>query len=205
MGTLAELKARIAGDIDREDMDSTIALHIERAIEHFASRRFWFNEGTATAQTTAGSASVSLDTSTAPRIEDKVSVTVGGSRYDLIKRPFNDIDAWLGSSSCSGQPTDYAVQGEQYWLYPVPGDTYTLTTAGIFNVLPALDDDAASNAWTTEAQDLIAARARYTINRDILRDFEAAKADQVAEAEALKALRRETALRVGTGRMAAHS
>lgn len=202
MGTLAELKARIAREIDRDDMDVNIAAAISNSIEHYASLRFWFTEATNTAVTTAGSEVVALSP-LGSRVVDTVSATVGSYRYPLIARPLPQIDAWLGAGGARGQPTDYCVYGTSLLLYPTPNAVYTLTVRGIFDVLPALDDDSAANAWTTQGADLIAARSRLVLYRDVLLDTEAEGLANFAKGEAKKALIGETTRRLSTGRVRA--
>lgn len=198
MSTLGALKSRIASELIRSDQTANIANAISRAIEHYAGQRFWFNQSRGTATTTPSDEYVANPSGL--RIEDSVFVTVGGSQYRLCKQSADAIEDLQGLVTTEGQPTDYASIGDQVRLYPTPNQAYPMAFVGVFD-LTALESDDDSNAWTDEAQDLIAARARYTILRDILRDPEQAMAAQVAEREALARLRAESTRRVGTGRI----
>ena len=44
MATLGEIHDRIADDLNRTDLTSQIILAINRAIQHYETRRFWFTE-----------------------------------------------------------------------------------------------------------------------------------------------------------------
>ncbi|PSA77829.1 phage adaptor protein, partial [Corynebacterium diphtheriae] len=70
MGTLADLKARIASELNRSDLTSEIADQVARAVDRWASKRCWFNESSGTTATTSNVA-----TATAPtglRVIDKL-------------------------------------------------------------------------------------------------------------------------------------
>lgn len=198
MGTLAELKARIQVELwNRTDLDDQIALAIERAIEAYADTRFWFNTNRLTAPTVAANAYLTLPTGL--RVVDAAYITVGGSSYELTAQPETTIEDSEGVVA-SGQPTDYAIRGSQARLYPTPNAIYSVAFLGIYD-LDALDDDSDSNAWTTEAQDLIAARSCAWINSRILNDADAAQAAAAEEGRALSELNRKTARKLGTGRI----
>lgn len=200
MATLGDLKTRIARELDRTDLSDVISSAIAQSIEHYASTRFWFNEDSQAAATTPGIEFVSIQTG-GPRVEDIVNITVAGFRYALRKRSLPEIDAWLGASAGTGQPTDYCRFGDQFILYPRPNAIYTLTARGVFDVLPALVSDDISNAWTNAGADLIAARSRQTIYRDVLIDTEAETLANYAKGEAKRALIGDTVRRVATGRV----
>lgn len=197
MATLGDLKARIADEILKRNLTTQIAQHIARAIEHFADRRFWFNEAKFTASTTAG-----VYTQGEPsdlRLLDMLSITVSGSAYELRSRDWTWLEEMQGFVN-AGQPTDYALSSGLILLYPTPDQVYALSAIGVFN-LAALATDADSNAWTNEGADLIAARTRMTLFRDVLRDAEGVALAKDAISEAEGALNRKTVMRVGQGRV----
>jgi len=87
-------------------------------------------------------------------------------------------------------------------LYPTPNAIFTLTLPGVYDAA-ALSADSSSNAWTTEAVDLIAAAAKKLLLRDIKGDAAGAAIATGVEADALYRLRAETVQRLNTGRMRA--
>lgn len=200
MATLGDLKARIADELLKRNLSTQIAQHIARAIEFYAGRRFWFNTGTMTGAAVApdGDGYVALPTGT--RIIDSIRV----GRNVLRQRDAAQIDEWLSSGpSTASEPYDYAAVGDRVRLYPIPTGTVALVVVGTFD-LPALSSDTSSNAWTNEAADLIAARARMTLYRDVLRNPDGVRLAKDAIREAQEDLDMKTMRRLGSGRMRGH-
>jgi len=71
----------------------------------------------------------------------------------------------------TGQPIDYAYLGGKFRLYPIPDGVYPLTFSDN-ELLSTLSADADSNAWTTEAADLIRSQAKMILAREVLYDDE---------------------------------
>lgn len=193
MGTLSDLKSRIASELNRSDLTSVIADQIERSIERYASQRFWFNESTGTATTTNG-----VSTVTAPsglRVIDELFITINGVKYYLFPRTLAEITDYLGQNVSSGQPTDYNFSGSTLTLFQTPDATYTITAVGIFD-LAALSMDSSENAWTDEAEDLICYDAMERIARVKLRNAMLANEARLLKNEALTQLKGETVRRL---------
>lgn len=199
---LQSLQARIADELTRTDLTSQIASAINRAIDHYAARRFWFNEQRVSGVCTANNEYVTYPTGL--RVLDavfvKYSTSTTGPGYPLEKKSEAELEEFAQAVNTATQPQLYCTIGTQIRLYPMPNAAYPLTFVGVFD-LPALVNPGDSNSWTSDAQDLICARAKYTINRDILRDSDAMTLDKVAINSALKRLAGETARRTGTGRL----
>lgn len=205
MATLGELKTRIIAETNRDDLSDDLATVLSRAItqsiDFYASTRFWWNEVRATATCTIGNEYVTKPTNFISI--DWLGVTVGGVAYPLRCESFAELEDIASTVTTQGQPYRYAVLGEQVRVWPKPTQAYALTFVGL-QALTALASDDDSNAWTTTAQDLIAARARKILFRDQFRDATGAALAQSAENEALAVLMRETAQRLGTGRNRAY-
>lgn len=196
MGTLADLKARIALELNRTDLTDFIADQIARSVDRYANRRFWFNESTGTTTTTANQ-----ETATAPsglRVIDKLFITVSGVKYELEARSLATIQDWLGSTTTTGRPTDYAFSGSTLTFYPEPDAVYTITAVGIFD-LATLDQDSDETAWTDEAEDLIAYDVIERVARVRVRNLTLANEAKAQRDNALGMLRAETARRLSTG------
>jgi hypothetical protein len=201
-GTYGELKSRIRVELwNRTDLDDQIELAISRAIEHYASKRFWFNVGRKTGASVLENQYA--DVPAGLRQADAVYVTIGAQECELCRSPLEEIEDLNGPTQTSGHPSYYADFGAQIRLYPIPNEVYTLTWLGLID-LDTLANDDDSNAWTDQAQDLIAARAGWFINTRILQDAEAAAACQAEEAQAWVRLQRDTALRSGDGVVEQH-
>jgi hypothetical protein len=184
--TFSDLKARIAEEIDRDDLvaggplETRLAQSIARAIEYYADEPFWFRRGDGEAVTSAGAREVSLPASV--RIAHDVSLAA----RSLRKIPFESM---VGRSG-PGRPSHWAETGDAIALWPIPDGSYTLSISGIA-AAPAPEADGDISVWTNEAFDLIAARARFLLFRDVLRDTEGTQLAAQAEGEALSKLRRE--------------
>lgn len=204
--TFADLKARIADELNRTDMTGQIGTAVARAIDHYAGRKFWFNRGRATAPTIANNEYVAFPSATGKgpiRVIDSVFITIGSYGYSLKKQPADTIEDWAQTQIGAGQPSDWAYDYNQVRLFQKPIGVFTLTFTGVFDLTPLVADGDA-NAWTTEAQDLIVARAEFTINRDIIKDDQGTSDAQAAETAAYERLVAETTRRQGTGRIRPH-
>lgn len=206
MTTYGDLKARVIAETTRDDLADdyagNLAQAIVEAVDHYASQRFWFNEIRTTASTVAANASV-----TAPsgiRWIDEVIVSIG-SGYRLMKDELTHLEL-LALNGGAGQPTryaDYAPSGVRTLrLWPTPTSIWSLVILGTKDE-PALVNTGDSNAWTLYAYDLIAARTKFLLCRDLFRDDKKMQTAGAAEADAISRLRAETGRRLGTGRMKA--
>lgn len=198
MGTLLDLKTRIATELNRSDLTSVIADQVERSIEKYAGRRFWFNESSGTRNTVAGTSTITAPTGL--RVIDELFVTINGVKHPLCERSLADITDWLGQNTSAGQPTDYAYSDATITLFRTPDAIYTITAVGIFDL--TLSSDGDSNAWTEEAEDLIAYDAMERIARIKLRNSMLANEARQLRNDALNNLMGETARRL-SGRVKA--
>lgn len=202
MATYLDLRNRIIAETNRDDLIDTLAsqlvLHIARAIEFHASKRFWFNEGIK-----AGVCVIGNEFAAKPaglRIIDRVTVAIGAVTRPLRERSLVQIDD-LATVTTSGQPTDYAETGDTVRMWPKPNLAYPLGFIGVVDLTP-LSADADSNAWTNQGYDLITARAKFTLYRDQFKDQTGATLAKDQEQEELFRLQGETARRFGSGTVA---
>lgn len=187
MATIAELKARVATQLNRDDMGSGGALEAELAstiadaIDLHASELFWFNRVTGPANTAASTATVALPTG----MRRAVNVTYLGE--PLRKVQLEEIEG----RTETGSPTCWAENGSTVQLWPIPNSTYALSIFGTADLgVPANAGD--SNAWTTTAYALTLATTKKLLCRDTLRDQDGFGIFSAAEQEELGRLRRET-------------
>lgn len=191
MSTLAQMRSRIADDLNRSDLNTQIDKAINRAIEHYEKQRFWFNEGTWTFTTTTNTETKTFSSaSTTDVLEtDKVTLTRNSSDiYPLEKKSLSWIrDVNTSGTSSTGNPTAYAIFDDTWYFYPVPNTTYTVTVYGqkSYAVMTA---DADTNDFTEQAEDLIEAHARWWLYLRVLKDQLNAGIAKVEENEALGAL-----------------
>jgi hypothetical protein len=217
MATFSELKAEVAADLARSVQytnDAAFTSQVENAvldaIEYHAADNFWFNQTrSATFPTVASTSeytvsSVLTGTSTdGTTIADFITIYYvqfaqsATSKYMLDLVAPDEMEDLLESAT-EGQPTCYAYYDQQFRLYPVPDDVYTVRVAGHFRMAPLSADDD-TNAWTTTARNLIRATARKFLYGRVVQDI--AKA-QVAMADEHLELQRhyaETSRRTASG------
>lgn len=201
MSTLADLRTRIADELLKRNLSTQISQHIARAVEFYAGRRFWFNTGRMVGDAVSPDADGYVNLPTGTRLIDEIRV----GQIVLEMRDAAIIDDWLANSPATApEPYDYAVSGDRIRLYPTPTGPIELAVVGTFDVTPLITADAAGtvdNAWTNAGADLIAARARMTLCRDVLRDPEGMSLAKDAIREAETDLDMKTMRRLGTGRI----
>lgn len=200
MANLGDLKTRIRLETNKDDIapgaESEAALDraISGAIEYYQDEPFWFNTGSASATTSAGSATVARPAGM--RVADHVLVACNGVATPLAKRSLGEL---VRSGDSRGVPSLYAEYGDSLLLSPVPDGAYALTFYGV-RQMAAPASDGEENVWTNQGYDLIAAHARFILYRDIWRDQEGALLAKGAIDEALGKLKRETRRRNVTQR-----
>lgn len=192
------LQALVTGDMIRSDLTTVAANAILESIRKYEGHRFFFNEATLSVTLSATNTyALSLFAaagSVADVIEiDAFEVVVNPSRiYPLTPVSFGEmIELDNGISGTQSYPQVYTLWQQAVRVYPVPNGTYTgLMSAHVkFTELSAGAD---SNAWTTDAKELIRCAAQKLIYGRYLKDQQNALTMQQLEMEALHALDRRT-------------
>lgn len=193
MATYADLKTRVITEMAKdnlatgEELAGVFAVHISEAIDEYSDRRFWFNQTIVTTATVANTSTLAV-----PATIDTI---------DRIEGPYGDLDpvdlAEFQASSLitPGYPGGYTYVDGLIRFSPTPDAVYDLTIYGVKKIAaPTVDAD--SNAWTNEAQGLIAARTRFTLYRDVYSDDGRAQKAIGAVQEQLAKLQRKTDRRI---------
>jgi hypothetical protein len=191
MADLTTLKARIASELHRSNLTDDIAAAITTAITYYRSKRFEFNEITASFNTVASQeAYTSGDTGFPTDLGqlDTARITVSGVRDPLRPIGYAELQRLSSTTTATGRPSVYAWYGQKLYLYPIPDTAYAvLLSYQRRKAAPASDADTTS-VWTNEAEALIRHCAKKLISRDVLRDAEGFQLSQAAEVEALNVL-----------------
>jgi hypothetical protein len=204
MATLAVMKSRIASELDRTDISSQIASAILDAIAEHERERFWFNESRDLTFTTVASQRI-YTTSDASWIPDVIQIddlfaTVGGQNRRLIRGDASTLELLSDNSGSSGAPSEWDYFSGGIILYPIPDQAYTVRALAHYRIA-ALTNDSQSNAWTTEAEQLIRRTAKIILTVDVTDDREGMmRTDPVLQAN-LANLRAETSRRKTRGRV----
>lgn len=185
---LAAMKARIADELGRDDVESQIALAIADAIKFYKDERFEFNESRAITFATIAQQEAygTVANAAIPKLRsfDYLLLYVGGVLQGEIKRkqPL-DIEMANNGGNFYGQPRHFAFYNREIRLSPIPDAVYTVRVAGRITFAAPTSDDEADNPWMIEAEALIRKRAKYDLALNVTKDIEEAQrlAPQITE------------------------
>lgn len=126
LATLADLRTLIATTINRSDLTAYIDDFISLArVDINARFRVGSQESTAAVTMTAGSPYLALPTNFGELRKFTYSAGTGDTR-ELTLAPFSPMPNSEASSE-NGQPKNYAIVGDNFWLTPTPNAAYTGT------------------------------------------------------------------------------
>lgn len=146
--------------------------YINKSIDYWKKRRFWFNEVNDTATLTAQSPDFPYPTDfLVPVIKDGgFVVEYGGVRWPLSKIDMPVYDQ-LYLSNGYGLPRWYARNGDaEYQCYPIPDQNYTVRRHYLKDY-EDLSDEADTNDFTDHASDLIEMWSAYWIVSRLRQDM----------------------------------
>lgn len=195
MATLGTMKSRIATELARSDLTTDIATAIMDAVDEFSDVPFYFLTEEVEADTTAGVPTLALPTGF--RRLQMVTVTVGTQRYDMPpdrdQITYEEYRARNWDTTRLGQPRNFAIFEQNYYFDPTPDQAYTITSSFVYKRdVPA--SDGSSNAWTTDAEAMIRAKAKALLYRDRIRNLEQASVQEaVAQSWRVRLLSRSAA------------
>lgn len=191
--SLSTLKARIASELHRSNLTSEIALAISSAIRFYRSKRFEFNEKQASFNTVASQEAYT--TATIPSdigAIDSLRATVNGRVCVLEPITLHELQERNSTATLTGAPSAFAFYAQSIFLAPVPDAAYQVSASYQQRKAEPANDADDTTVWTNEAEPLIRARAKMLIYRDVTRDTAGMQLAQMAEAEALAMLEKES-------------
>lgn len=204
MSDYITMRSRIADELANDGDISTAQINyaIQDTIKLYERRPWWFNQKTATFTTIDGQEYYSsADLSDIPDIVQIVSAVVDfGGNTPLRAVDYQTIDDEQ-DGSVEAVPRAFAVFKEQIRLFPIPDDAYTVTLSYIYR-LTALSSDTDSNAWTTDAEELIRQGAKRRIALNYLNSEDIAARVSVLEREAYTEMMAESRRRLPNTRLA---
>jgi hypothetical protein len=192
--SLTTLKARIAGELNRTDLTSEIAAAITTAISYYRSKRFEFNELTASFNTVADQESyASGDTGFPTDLGqlDTARITVSGVRDPLRPIGYAELQQLSSTTTATGVPSAYAWYGQNLYFYPIPDAVYAVLLSYQQRKAAPTDDADTTSVWTNQAEALIRHCAKKLVRRDKMQD-PGYVMSQEAEGEALSVLMSES-------------
>jgi hypothetical protein len=200
MSTYGAMQARIADDlIDVSVTNAQIKAAIQTAIKHYERKPFYFNQkidgtfSTVATQEYYGAAALA-DIPNIVHVRS-ANVTINGSKRKLSPYDFQVVDDGQ-DGSVTGDPYAYTTFNQQIRLYPIPNNVFTVKMSYVYK-LAALSADGDTNAWMTEAEELIRQAAKRRIALDNQGGaVEIAAGARILEDEAFDILEDETARRL---------
>ena len=173
MTTFGTMKTRIADEISDSGLTSQIAAAIQSAIAYYERQRFWFNTRVTDSfalvanQEYYGSAALAAIPNL---IEiDDMYATIGTTRYQILPTTFDEIAAMQDGAVTADPPYRFAYHAQQIRMYPIPSAVRTVTMADHYR-LTALSADGDSNAWMTDAEELIRCHAKADLAANVTND-----------------------------------
>lgn len=209
MTTRAIMKAEIADDLTRSDLNDAIASAINSAIQFYQVRRFYFNESRdLTFSTVIGQARyATADSQNIPKFItlDGVFAAVNGHNRELCPMGVQSFEILNDNSASTGEPYSYCYFNVGFGLYPIPNAVYVVRPIGhVLKDAPA-DDAETGNVWMTDAYQLIRRRASADVALTKMRNTGLAQVLALAGDAELERLVEETSRRVATGKIKATS
>jgi hypothetical protein len=190
--TLNGLITQISDDINRTDQTANVSTAILRAVEHYSTHRWWFNEGRAKIGTTPDEERLPLPSSadSGEVIEvDSILININNNSYRLKSTSKLEMDdLHTPGAVYTGRPERYSLYDSQIRLYPIPDATYSVTISYQY-VLPELTASS-STAWTNEMGQLIRFHAVADIYANKLHNMERYQMAKVQETEEFTKLRK---------------
>lgn len=207
MPNFADIKAAIADDIDDTtgEYADQIGKAVLAAIRYCERVPYYFNEtrdvtfATAAGQEWYGAAA-HAQIPTLVHINRAYKEDAAGQRADFLRARPEDIEALADSQATRGEPYLWTYFGQRIRIYPIPDATpYTIRLQiGPYRLASLVADDD-SNAWLTEAYDMVKARAKFILAKDTLKDAGTATEALADYQDQERALKAETSARNGTG------
>lgn len=206
MTSYAQMQAKIANELSRNNLEAEIKDAINTAIEFYASERFWFNQTRAvTFNTVAGQRAYGIaaedDIENMSRI-DAVLQTQNSSIVEIGRISPLDMDLLHTPNSQDARPSCWAWIGDEIHFWPTPDAVYATRMIGVkrYAVLAGDNDE---NPWLTYAANLIRYAAKRILYADIIRDTDQAGIAAMAEEFERNRLGIETLARMPRGKIQA--
>lgn len=201
MSTYETIERNIIANLAREGEEGVTAAvntHVAQAIRHYENKSWWFMEERHTA-TSSSSVEYYPIPSNGLKL-DSITITVSNNVYPLHRRHYSTLEDWNAKANVfTGYPTDYAEYNDEVRLYPVPNGSYELVFSYKRSTGTTLSG-ATSNAWTIEGEDLISARAEWSLQARRYKDPEGALLAKSVENDAYQDLWSRNVQRQTTGR-----
>jgi hypothetical protein len=141
---------------------------------------------------------------------DSMRVAIDSMFWELCRKTPGELES-TEVSPAEGQPTSYTYYNQQIRLYPIPNDAWDVTVSAHIKLEAPVSDDETFNAWMTDAERLIRARAKLNLSRNVNASGldpgfspSAIVIFSSEETDAFNELKSRTAKQLGTGKIKAY-
>ena len=197
MADYGTMQERIADEISDDALTNQIKSAIQSAIKFYERKRFYFNQTISSFTTVANQEYYDGDAQAdIPNLItiDSMVVNWGNSKQPMLPQDFQVMDQ-AQNGQIFAPPDYYAYYDQKLRFYAIPDGAYQVTMAYLYR-LPALSNDTDTNAWMTEAEELIRQRAKYILAIDVTHELPPNSPPGMLEVQALDALQSETRRRM---------
>lgn len=202
MTTYATLKSNIATTISRDDLTSSIAEAVQRACRFYERELFWFNRAEDSFISSSNAKQVFTISSTNTLLSvEQVVINYNSRRYEPERSNLDSAKAW-DASNVNGLPSRWAFDPN------VPGvifDTSINVTSTIsYTYLKrnaTLSAAGDTNELSTNAPDLLEARACWWLYLTKIKNYPAAQAMKDEEMSQLNQLKGENTMKLASGKV----
>ena len=105
------------------------------------------------------------------RVQEAYCERQDGRRTRMNRTTPEEIEILADNAASRGEPYAWTYFGRRLRIYPIPdAEPYTIRLQLGPYRLATITDASDSNVWTTEAFDMVKARAKYVLYKDILKD-----------------------------------
>lgn len=199
MTTFGDMQTNIATFLRRDDLSTEIPIAIKRAIKHYTNEPWpWLEERNTSLTTTANTKTVAPPSDFGADLQ--LLITVNSFIYPLCKTTQQQIEEWYVQNDFTNQPSHYSYWDGNFYLYPIPDATYSLTL-NYYEDLAELSSASDTNSWTTTAEEMIEARAIWWLASRIMRNMDVANMAKQQELEAYNGVRRRATLTESSGKL----
>ena len=171
--TFGTIAAKIADDLDRNDLSPQINQAINEAIQYYSAYNFRFNNVVEDFSTIDGVGEYTTDNGLPSNIEQIKAVqnyntatdkyTVDPVAYEVM------IELTSSVNAIQGLPTYWSWFDETFYVYPVPNQVLTIRLS-FKKTYPKLVLTADNNDFTNNASDLIRARAEQMLSMTVTKN-----------------------------------
>jgi hypothetical protein len=190
--TYGDVQARIADELNRSDLGPQIQKAVIRSIKHFERMPFWFNETSTTLSSVAAQSYVAVPSDFLAI--QYFEVTYSGHNTKMIPQTLEYIRRY-NASNFNNIPLNYCYQQDRFELAPIPNAVYSMPLRYVKR-LTELSATTDSNAWLTEAEDVIVYHSMKTLYATVIRSGNDAAIMQGLEGEAVRSLNRGELIRL---------